>query len=257
MTITSLAPISYNQFISIGNGAEVKNHGYNQCVALANLYHEAVMGGSFVAVPSAYQWWTNFDLWGTLRTLYYRVPADQNPLKGDIFVARGGIYNQPDGHIGVVTRSWDGRTFGTMEQNTGTGQRRYVYRYDRTKQNILGYLRPYKNPSDEPTPAQRIGDDMRVIRHPNGTIATVGEFGIVEHTDGNVAGAEAKAYGGTIEMSDAEYVRVKQQAQARRAQLIKDIAAQIPATTVNHTGGVDYAALAKAVNDDAAKRMKD
>ena len=139
--------MDWNQFTSIPNGTQVKNHLYDQCVALANLFHESVIGGTFVGVPSAFNWWTDFSSWETLRANYTQ---SQAPVAGAIFVARGGIYNLPDGHIGIVTKINANGTFQTMEQNAGTW--RYVGRYTRGSANILGFLIPKNNPA---TPASK------------------------------------------------------------------------------------------------------
>lgn len=138
--------MSWAQFTAQPNGTRIYNHGFDQCVALANQYHEDVIGGSFVGVGSAYQWWTNFGSYATLTANYVQVTS--NPQPGDIFVSRYGIYNAQHGHIGVVVRGWDGSTFGTMEQNAGTW--RYLGRYNRTMANMLGFLRPKNNPANVP-----------------------------------------------------------------------------------------------------------
>lgn len=138
--------MTWAQFTAQPNGTRIYNYGYDQCVALANQYHEDVIGGSFVGVSSAFQWWTNFGSYATLTANYTQVTS--NPQAGDIFVARYGIYNAQHGHIGVVTRGWDGSTFGTMEQNAGTWL--YLGRYNRSMANVLGFLRPRNNPADVP-----------------------------------------------------------------------------------------------------------
>jgi hypothetical protein len=140
-----MGSMSWGTFVSIGNGTQILNHGWDQCVAVANRYHEEVIGGSFVPVPSAFMWWTNFWSYATLTKNYIQIAAGDNPRAGDIFISRYGLYNAPHGHIGVVIRDWDGSTFGTLEQNAGTW--RYTGRYNRTKQNMLGYLRPRNNPA--------------------------------------------------------------------------------------------------------------
>lgn len=138
--------MTWGEFTSIPNGTQVKNHLYDQCVALANLYHEGVIGGSFVGVPSAYMWWTNFGSWQTLIDSYTPSTVAQ---PGAIFVSRGGIYDSRDGHIGVVTSVNPNGTFNTMEQNAGTW--RYVGRYTRDYANMLGFLIPKNNPATKPS----------------------------------------------------------------------------------------------------------
>lgn len=146
--------LTWKQFTGIPNGTEIFNHGWNQCVALANHYHERVIGGSFVGVPSAYMWWTNFGGWGTLTENY---TTSSRPVAGAIFVARYGIYDAPNGHIGVVTSVNSDGSFNTMEQNAGTW--RFVGRYTRGMQNILGFLVPKDNPAQAATPPPAHADN--------------------------------------------------------------------------------------------------
>lgn len=152
--------LTWKQFNEIPNGTRVINHGWDQCVALANLYHESVIGGSFVGVPSAYMWWTQFPNWKTL-TDNYR--TSQTPVAGAIFISRYGLYDAPNGHIGAVTSVNSNGTFNTMEQNAGTW--RYVGRYTRDMRNILGFLVPRNNPAAPPTPETtwKEEDDMFLV----------------------------------------------------------------------------------------------
>lgn len=133
---------------AIPNGTRILNYGYDQCVALANHYH-AMLGGSFVPVMSAWQWWSNS--YSQVNAIYTRSNV---PVAGALFVARYGIYNAPDGHIGIVTKVHGNGTFDTMEQNAGTW--RYVGRYTRGMANMLGFLVPINNPANVPLePTQR------------------------------------------------------------------------------------------------------
>lgn len=133
---------TWQEFTAIPNGTRVFNYAFDQCVALANLYHESVIGGSFVPVPSAYMWWTDFWSYPTLINNYTPSPT---PVAGAIFLARYGLYDAPNGHIGVVTQVYGDGTFDTMEQNAGTW--RYVGRYRRGMANMLGFLVPKNNPA--------------------------------------------------------------------------------------------------------------
>lgn len=147
MTIYDCPAMSWSEFLNIPNGETVFNHGASECVALANQYNEGVLGGGFVAVSSALQWWTNPNV----ATVHGFDRIDSAPQVGDIFIASGDIYNLPFGHIGVVVRAWDGSTFGTMEQNVG-GE--YVSRHDRTMANVDGFLRPInQSPLTPPAPS--------------------------------------------------------------------------------------------------------
>jgi hypothetical protein len=156
--------MNWEQFIAIPNGQRVFNNGWDQCVALANLYHQEVIGAAFVPVASAYQWYTDFSRYLQLTNNYVQLPAHANPEAGDIFVSRGGMYNYQDGHIGVVVSSWNGGTFGTKEQNAELN--RYVYQtYNRTKSNMLGYLRPKNNPAANKPKVLDGENDMLVVMH--------------------------------------------------------------------------------------------
>lgn len=165
--------MTWGQFTAQPNGTRVFNHGFDQCVALANQFHEQVLvpPGSFVGVGSAFQWWTDFARYPQLTSKYVQEPASANPQPGWVFVGRYGIYNSQHGHIGVVHRAWDGSTFGTMEQNAGTW--RYLGRYNRSKANILGFLRPINNPANVPLePNQRQAGPNGVKRRQGPTTAS-------------------------------------------------------------------------------------
>ena len=135
--------MTWASFTAIPDGTKVFNHGYSECVALANLYHESVIGGSFVPVNSAYQWWTQFGSYATLRNNYAQAG---HPVAGAVVVSKGGPYNNIDGHIGVVTRVHGNGTFDTMEQNAA---HRYVWRYNRNMWGVLGFLIPHNNPANQ------------------------------------------------------------------------------------------------------------
>lgn len=154
MTIFNCPPMSWAEFLSIPDGTQVWNHGDAQCVALANQFNEGVLGGGFVSVESALDWWTNpnvADVHG-----FYRVT--ENPQPGDICIASCEIYDCTNGHIFVVTRAWDGNTFGTMEQNV---YGKWVSRHDRTMANVDGFLRPI-NQAPLQAPAPALGINQRV-----------------------------------------------------------------------------------------------
>lgn len=147
MTIYDCPAMSWSEFLNIPNGETVFNHGASECVALANQYNEGVLGGGFVQVGSALQWWTNTNV----AAVHGFDRIDSAPQVGDIFIASGDLYNLPFGHIGVVVRAWDGATFGTMEQNV-YGE--FVSRHDRTMANVDGFLRPInQSPLTPPSPS--------------------------------------------------------------------------------------------------------
>lgn len=146
MTIYDCPAMTWTEFLNIPNGETVFNHGASECVALANQYNEGVLGGGFVRVGSALQWWTNPNV----SAVHGFDRITSAPQVGDIFIASGDLYDNYFGHIGVVVRAWDGSTFGTMEQNV-YGQ--YVSRHDRTMANVDGFLRPInQSPLTPPAP---------------------------------------------------------------------------------------------------------
>lgn len=146
MAINGTPAMSWGNFLNIPDGTQVLNHGWDQCVALANLYNEGVLGGGFVQTPNAVGWWFNENV----ASVHGFSRETSNPQVGDIFVASAGLYDSTNGHIGVVTRAWDGSTFGTIEQNGGA---RYVARYDRGMANMDGFLRPINQSAIAATPA--------------------------------------------------------------------------------------------------------
>lgn len=147
MTIYDCPPMTWTEFLNIPNGETVFNHGASECVALANQYNEGVLGGGFVQVGSALQWWTNENV----AVVHGFDRIGSAPQVGDIFIASGDLYDNYFGHIGVVVRAWDGSTFGTMEQNVG-GE--WVSRHDRTMANVDGFLRPInQSPLTPPSPS--------------------------------------------------------------------------------------------------------
>lgn len=143
-TINGITPMTLEQFFAIPNGTKVFNYGNSQCVALANQYDEGVLQNPLpTGIQSAFQWWTQYGTQPNLNQQFVQVSSA--PIKGDIFVGRGGSYDSTHGHIGVVARDWDGSTFGTMEQGVWSGYNGYVTRLNRNMANILGFLRPIEN----------------------------------------------------------------------------------------------------------------
>lgn len=211
--------MTWAQFQAIPNGTKVFNHGWDECVALANLYHESVLGKPFVAVGSAYQWWTLFRNYPALYNTYKQSGA---PVAGAVVVSRYGIYDSPNGHIEVVTSVNPDGSFNTMGQNASG--HRYVWRYRRTMQNILGFLHPYNNPANQaPTPNEQSQEDDDMAQ--NAGIAyieggkqinaivntTSGYFGEYEATGGGynnpIAAAFATGSFATVSKSHFEAIR--------------------------------------------------
>ena len=153
-TISDFPPMNWSQFISIPNGTRVVNYGYDQCVAVANLYHVSVYGKPLpTGLGAAYQWWTTY---ASQPNTYNNYTQSQNPVTGALVVWNttwGGGY----GHIGVVTGVNANGTFNTIEQNAETW--RYLGRYTRGRSAVLGFLVPRNNPASSGTLA---GNERRV-----------------------------------------------------------------------------------------------
>lgn len=123
----------------------------------------------------------------------------------------------------------------------------------------------------QPTPESlQESNDMKVIT--GGTVALIGEYETSVYT--SMAGAQgfsieanSKAYGNVSGFTGDQVTTLINEAQARRSNLIKDIvkdlqpiiATEVAKALENVTGvtaTIDVAAIAKAVNDDAALRLK-
>lgn len=140
MEIIGIQPMTPEAFFAIPTGSHIYNYGNDQCVALANLYTEGVLQFPLPpGISSAYQWWTLYSSKPALYENFNQISA--NPVKGDIFVSKGGVYDSTHGHIGVVEREWDGSTFGTMENGYWNGTSS-MKRFNRNMGNVLGFLRP-------------------------------------------------------------------------------------------------------------------
>jgi hypothetical protein len=146
MAINGTPAMSWGDFLNIPDGTQVLNHGWSECVALANLFNEGVLQGGFVVTPNALGWWFNANV----ASVHGFSRVADNPQVGDIFIASAGLYDATNGHIGIVVRAWDGTTFGTMEQNGGA---RYVAGYNRTMANVDGFLRPINQSAITSAPA--------------------------------------------------------------------------------------------------------
>lgn len=246
--IVNFPPLSFEEFMAIQNGTRVFNYGADQCVALANLYHVSVLGGSLsgTRINSAYQWWTDFEKYPQFTSVYTKVL--DNPQRGDIFVTnRSSMYDPVHGHIGVVERSWDGSNFGTMEQNAGSGAKRWVWRYSRDMRSIAGFLRPKSLPNN----LSEGNKKMLMIHRTIGNNLTFAIFGpnfwleFIGNETANAFAGQILNNGTSVEVSPTFWEYCK--------------AASKSGITVNVKGSsstVDNAALAKAVNDEIAKRMQ-
>lgn len=178
MSIDNCPAMSLAEFEAIPDGTTVYNHGASECVALANQFNEGVLGGGFVAVGSALDWWTN----PRVAEVHGFTRITENPQHGDLFVASCELYDCTFGHIGYVVRGWDGSTFGTIEQNAGIPNA--VTRHNRTMANVDGFLRtvrqdivnpaPAPAPTPEPQPEPAPAGNVYVVQ-PGDTLSEIGD----------------------------------------------------------------------------------
>lgn len=171
--------MKWHNFTKIREGKRIVNHLYDQCVAVANQYHEGVLGLPFVPVNSAFQWWTDFGRYAALHENYRR---SSRPVAGAVIVWSSNFLGDWNGHIGVVLSVNGDGTITTLEQNV-SATKRWTHRYRRPQAmpGLLGYLIPHKNPAaKKPTIVDKIkalftseeDDEMKPTIH----IRTEGNF---------------------------------------------------------------------------------
>jgi hypothetical protein len=255
-SINNIPPLTFNEFMSIPNGTRVFNYGADQCVALANQYHVGTLGGTLreTYIQSAYQWWTDFERYPQFYNVYDKVTS--NPQRGDIFVTtRSPMYDPVHGHIGVVERSWDGSTFGTMEQNAGSGAKRWVWRYTRDMKSIAGFLRPKNNPNPSP-PSKRGKQKMATLYY----CAEIETWALAGDGQGEAAWLETKGKGLANDWSNwfggPNVIINKKTWDAWKAQYIAGAGGSSSSGGSSSVAGVDYEKLAKAIFDEQAKRLQ-
>lgn len=174
MSIDNCPAMSLSEFENIPDGTTIYNHGASECVALANQFNEGVLGGGFVMVGAALDWWTNQNV----AAVHGFERITENPQHGDLFIASCEIYDCTFGHIGYVVRGWDGSTFGTIEQNAGIPNA--VSRHNRTMANVDGFLRTVRqdivNPAPAPTPEPQPQPAGNVyVVQPGDTLSEIGD----------------------------------------------------------------------------------
>ena len=160
--------MSWSNFTTIPNGLRVFNHGGDECVALANLYNEEVLGNPFVPVPAAKDWWEQVS---NLPQLKGKFSRNQTPAPGAIEVKKPTRDN-PYGHILVVTSVNTDGSYQTIEQNM---ENRWVWHYTRPKNdpNRYGFLHPVrgvaptKTHTSEPKHARKRNKMFAIFNYDN------------------------------------------------------------------------------------------
>lgn len=130
---------SWASFAATQPGTRILNNQYDECVAVANRYHQGVRGLPFVNVRSAHEWWTRY---GNLSALNNNYTRSQTPVPGAVVVWSGAGWNAQHGHIGVVVSVGKNGLFTTLEQNTAFS--RWTTRITRSVRDagLLGFLIP-------------------------------------------------------------------------------------------------------------------
>lgn len=165
MEIIGIQKMTLEEFFAIPTGTHIYNYGNDQCVAGANLYTGGALQQPIPpGIQSAYQWWTTYAQKPELYNYFDQVA--EAPQHGDIFVSKGGVYDSVHGHIGVVEHSWDGSTFGAMENGYWNGKSS-LQRFRRNMGNILGFLRPKSITPPAPPTSKDTEMIVRVVC-PNG-----------------------------------------------------------------------------------------
>ena len=266
MTITGTGSLTWDEFFAIPDGTRVFNHGYDQCVAVANLFHEGVRGLPFVAVPNARAWWERRANLAAIRDNYHFLDPNAATEPGDIFVSLGGIYDGVDGHIGVIgTASNAGGAVVTLEQNTSAyAPQRWLYRHNRSRAFWLGILRPTSGSgggSAKPTPPPKKKDSdmygMKWAGVPNSGII-VGQEGPPQSLHDSVYAAYTQGLKlDTFELPDWQYktiVRELWAATNRSSEAIAKATAGKVLTISDSPLKADD--VAGAVADELAERLR-
>lgn len=263
MNINGLTPMTVDEFFAIPTGSHIFNYGNDQCVALANLYTVGVLKYPLPSgIQSAFQWWTEFGSKPQLVQNFVQVT--DTPKRGDIFVGRYGPYQAENGHIGVVERDWNGSTFGTMENGYWNGKSS-MQRFNRNMANILGFLRPITNISP-------IGNDYDMPRSqyfnalsnsPSG-IVSKGEWWVRATPGAPLVRITAGQAYDQFKMDGLDFtspnVFTKEGswfdlAFSEDNEVFKQSVKAHPWMASGGAVSVDPSLIAKAVNDDVAKRM--
>lgn len=198
--IRGIVPMTVDEFFSIPTGTHIYNYGNDQCVALANLYDAGTLKLPLPpGIQSAFQWWTTYSQKPELYENFTQI--SENPQRGDIFVSKGGIYDATHGHIGVVERSWNGSTFGTMENGYWNGTSS-MKRFSRNMSYILGFLRP--NNFTPPQPQPELKEEEMKILSVAGAAYLVGKGYCARFIDHTAYAINSELYGKALQLANLD-----------------------------------------------------
>lgn len=186
-TISGFPAMTYREFTAIPDGTRVENFGWDQCVALANLYWVSVLQ---LPLPQGFgianEWWSRRHEKAEIssNTRFTSTPEPGALVVWKTFLGNGA------GHIGVVLSVNGDGSFNTLEQNWSASTR-YTWRHVKYNDGgVEGFLVPLSNPASEPDlqPHQRlVAAQVRRRAEPN-TSSTVGEPSLYPGDVGNFVG---------------------------------------------------------------------
>ena len=136
MSTVASAAETVDQFVAKYNGILIENHGYHECVALANQYNSEVVGCGFIEANWASDWYKYYSYDPIEPNYYTQVDAGQQPQKGDLAVW-GKYAGTGDPHIALVIDPMSGNSLSCLTQNPGAAHIATL-----TRTGLLGYLRP-------------------------------------------------------------------------------------------------------------------
>lgn len=142
--------MKFNEFVKkyLGKGTDYDNYAGVQCVDLAKLYIDKVIGVKPQSIGDAYCYNDNFSK-TYLKNYFDRIPYKHGdkPKKGDL-VVWGKNYNGTSkyGHIAIATGDSDKTGIYTYDQNVGrTVTLKKMRKVHHSYNGIACFLRPKKN----------------------------------------------------------------------------------------------------------------
>jgi len=140
--------MTFDEFVKKYNGKTIDYDGGCgvQCVDLAKLYMDKVLGIKIGAIGNAHAYYDNFDKVSTLNKNFTRIKntASFVPKKGDIAVWSKSMNGY--GHIAICTGEGDTKHFYTYDQNwNGKSMKKVKHTYN----YFNGVLRPKKQNTSE------------------------------------------------------------------------------------------------------------
>jgi hypothetical protein len=114
-----------------------------QCMDLYQQYNKECVGGPIV-------YGNAIDMWDRFSTdFYYKIPntPTNSPIKGDVVVWGQGVGQF--GHI-AVAKDGDTNSFTSFDENWPLGS--LCHFQPHSYKNVLGWLRPGKDPATQPAP---------------------------------------------------------------------------------------------------------